>query len=361
MTEAHGRLYGIEHSSRSGADLWGKNQFNSTFPTAICCYMRDNGIHPVYLCIGEGGLFENVEVPFDQIFSTGRPNSELFFSFEGRFNRFEEVLHGPLERVDLVVSDVRFDDNGNPHEGLQRQPLEVKLTVVPDDATHSLSEDQWGAEIVFRPATTKYCAMSMAFRCREERNVIREIFEQSLSGVKDWGNQVEAKEILPIVIDRLEDFKERLFHHQAPLVMQPIWKTEGKSPALADNAFDVFVWSDFGLLSLIIDQARSSISAREIKRPARSALRIARFLFEFGRAGNAHITNIYDQMTYGKQSDKCFSVSGNVTRRYMTHPRIVTPALRREVVNEIILDGGEHQLSPERRFDQSIYFLARYE
>lgn len=360
MNGSTGRLYGIEHSNRTGSDLWGKNQFNSTFPTAICCYMRDHGIPPVYLCVGEGGDFQNIEISFNEIWGTERPNEEIFFAFESRFSRFEEVLNGSIERVDLVVSNLRIDESGVLQEGAQLQPLEVKLTVVPDEATHSLAEDQWGAEIVFRPATTKYCAMSMAFHCRAERDVIREIFEQSLSGVRDWGNEIEAKAILPAAIACLERFRETLYRHQAPLVMQPIWKTEGKSPVLAENAFDVFIWSDFGLLTLIIDQARSSILARDIKRPARSALRIARFLFEYGRAGNGHIANIYDQMTYGKQSDKCFSVNGHVTRRYMKHPRIISPAIKREAVNEIILDGGENFLSPERRFDQSIYFLARY-
>lgn len=361
MTVSTGRLYGIEHSNRTGSDLWGKNQFNSTFPTAISCYMRDHDIPPVYLCIGEGGVFQNIELSFNEIWGTVRPNAELFFSFESRFHRFEEVLHGPLERVDLVVSNLSVDETGELREGAQLQPLEVKLTVIPDEATHSLAEEQWGTEIVFRPATTKYCAMSMAFHCRAEREMIRQIFEGPLGGVKDWGNEVEAKAVLAAAIGCLENFKEALFCHQAPLVMQPIWKTEGKSPVLAENAFDVFIWSDFGLLSLIIDQARGSLAANDIKRPARSALRIARFLFEYGRAGNGHISNIYDQMTYGKQSDKCFSVNGHVTRRYMNHPRIISPAIKREVVNQIILDGGENLLSPERRFDQSIYFLARYE
>ncbi len=42
-------LYGItpSNSNRHGADLWGKNQFNSTFPLALCLYMRDSNIPPV--------------------------------------------------------------------------------------------------------------------------------------------------------------------------------------------------------------------------------------------------------------------------------------------------------------------------
>lgn len=42
-------LYGIENSNRNFADpyYWGKNQFNSSFPIALTCYMRDQGLSPV--------------------------------------------------------------------------------------------------------------------------------------------------------------------------------------------------------------------------------------------------------------------------------------------------------------------------
>lgn len=34
--------------------------------------------------------------------------------------------------------------------------------------------------------------------------------------------------------------------------MEPVWKTEGKSPMLANNCLDVFVWSNCGLLLLFM-------------------------------------------------------------------------------------------------------------
>ena len=38
-------LYGVSLSNRNFRDpfYWGKNQFNSSFPIALCCYMRDTG------------------------------------------------------------------------------------------------------------------------------------------------------------------------------------------------------------------------------------------------------------------------------------------------------------------------------
>ena len=46
-------LFGLtdENSSRKGTDLWGKNQFNSTFPVALCLKMLDDGVKPVYVTI----------------------------------------------------------------------------------------------------------------------------------------------------------------------------------------------------------------------------------------------------------------------------------------------------------------------
>ncbi|GEM_PF-1717684 len=51
-------LYGISesNSSRSGAALWGKNQFNSTFPLSLSLYMRDKGIKPVAVAYSNGKI-----------------------------------------------------------------------------------------------------------------------------------------------------------------------------------------------------------------------------------------------------------------------------------------------------------------
>ncbi len=35
-------LFGIEHTNRSDNQHWTKNCFNSSFPTALACYMMEN-------------------------------------------------------------------------------------------------------------------------------------------------------------------------------------------------------------------------------------------------------------------------------------------------------------------------------
>jgi hypothetical protein len=63
-------LYGIGHSNRAKNDFWGKNQFNSAFPAALACYMRDNDIKPVYISLSSDFEIVNTEVPFDDVFRT---------------------------------------------------------------------------------------------------------------------------------------------------------------------------------------------------------------------------------------------------------------------------------------------------
>jgi hypothetical protein len=41
---------------------------------------------------------------------------------------------------------------------------------------------------------------------------------------------------------------------QSPIIMEPVWKTEGKSPRLADHCLDIFVWSNFGMLNLFMPE-----------------------------------------------------------------------------------------------------------
>lgn len=47
-------LFGINKSNRdfTQKDTWGKNQFNSSFPAALACYMASQNIVPIYLKLG---------------------------------------------------------------------------------------------------------------------------------------------------------------------------------------------------------------------------------------------------------------------------------------------------------------------
>ena len=61
-------LYGISASNRTNMDLWGKNQFNSSFPIALACYMRDHGFKAVYLMLDKKLKVMPIELSFDDLF-----------------------------------------------------------------------------------------------------------------------------------------------------------------------------------------------------------------------------------------------------------------------------------------------------
>ena len=69
------KLYGIANSNRNGAQLWGKNQFNSTFPASLACYMRDATIPAVYLTLMDQLLVTAGDLPISDLFNSSLPNS----------------------------------------------------------------------------------------------------------------------------------------------------------------------------------------------------------------------------------------------------------------------------------------------
>lgn len=96
-----------------------------------------------------------------------------------------------------------------------------------------------------------------------------------------------------------------------------------------------------------------------MSRPMRATARLAKCLWELSKSGKIRVVDIYRQMAFGNQTDKEFSIPGNKWITYVSSPRTERPILPREVVNEIIAPGYIERLSPERRFDQTLYFTVR--
>ena len=204
----------------------------------------------------------------------------------------------------------------------------------------------------------RYMALGMASTLRDKFGEIMEIFAPALHGLRggDWESKL-IKNRQSEILDALELFFKTFYNSQKPLLMQPIWKTLGKSSLLADNCLDVFVWSDFAISRLFMDSAKSS-SSKEITRQQRAAFRMARFLFEIARDGKIYQQPIYDGMTYDTQNDKEFAVSGNITNKFMKCDRLKKPIIHKNQIKEIVLGGGQKYLSPERRFDAILYFSS---
>ena len=343
-------LFGIERSNRNFSDsyYWGKNQFNSAFPVALACYMRSKQLPLVYVKFKDIHHTEIGELDVAQLFGSTQANEQLHFSFETRFDQFRSCVHDELPPIDLVVGE------GDPVR--QIRPIEVKLTTLPDNTTEGLSEDKYGAELVIRSATTRYMALSMSQAVSAHRSRVREIFQPVFARVREWNSKAEMLQLSGKAVSALELFLTEFKHLQSPLLMQPIWKTVGKSPVLAEQCLDIFVWSDFALTHLFLDSARRPRDANGISRYLRAALRLSRFLYERSLSDKVFQAPIYDGMTYDNQNDKEFAIAGTRSRELMACDRLVKPAIAKGEIKNIILGGGQKHLSPERRFDAILYF-----
>lgn len=341
-------LYGISHSNRNfkDKDSWGKNQFNSSFPVALCCYMRDSGAPAMYVSVKNGTPGVS-ELSFDEVFGTHLENGKLKFLFESPYDPYREYVEDTMEKIDVVITDATT--------GEYIAPLEIKLTTLPDNGTSSLPENEYGSEIVVRSATMRYVALGIASRLNDEQRAkVRDIFNPVCVDIQDWNNHYEMRQRRIEIFKALDEFLLGFENLQKPLVLQPIWKTKGKSPELADNCLDVFVWSDFALARLMHTSCQEM--GNEISRPQRAALRLVRFLHEFSTKGKVFQHPIYDGMLFGNQGDKEFAYRGAQTHRFMTCDRLTKPLVTKMEIKKIILGGGQKYLSPERRFDAILYF-----
>lgn len=343
-------LFGIEHTNRPDMQHWTKNCFNSSFPTALACYMMENNIPAVYAKLAiVGGELKVVceEIPICELFNCGakHPN-DLRFDFESKFEPYQKFAFDNIDGIDLVVRDL---------DGRYLAPIEVKLTVLPTSATAGKPEDQWGSELVVRTATTSYCAFSIWDMIKEQQAHVREVFEDTCSDIGSWTNDFEMShktENLRVVLDA---FEKEFIDYQRPLVMQPFWKTQGQSPILCEQAFDIVVWSNLAFSRLFIETSNDSTMSR----PMRASARMARCLWELSKSGKIRVEEIYRQMAFGQQTDKEMSVPGDRWRKYIRTNRTVNPAISKEALSEIIAPGYIENLRPERRFDQTLYFTVR--
>lgn len=351
-TETSSGLFGIKNSNRTVVKHWGKNCFNSSFPTAVACYMLSKDIPAIYnrLVIDNGELKVSAsEISLREVFCCGKASPEMLdFQFESRYEPYQSYSFDTVDAIDLVVKSL---------DGKYLSPLEIKLTVLPTSSTSKKAEDKWGSEVVVRAATTSYCALGMFDSVKDNAVGVRDIFETACANIGDWKNDFEMSNKTPALTASVNSFQREYLERQKPLLLQTLWKTQGQSPFLADNAFDIVVWSDFAFSRLFLDN--STVAEKTMSRPMRASARLARCLWELSKSGKIRLVEIYREMAFGKQTDKEFAIQGTKWRNYVSSERINQPALPKSVVTEIIEPSYMKRLKPERRFDQTLYFTMR--
>lgn len=61
------------------------------------------------------------------------------------------------------------------------------------------------------------------------------------------------------------------------------------------------------------------------------------------------------KLSFNTKNDKAFASSGNITNKFMSSKNLTLPRIKKSEIKNIILGGGQNLLSPERRFDAIIY------
>lgn len=341
-------LFGIKHSNRdiSKPDSWGKNKFNSTFPAALIAYMDSVGKNPRYLKMGKANVIEKDFISAKELFCLNPLDDSLFYSFESLYTPFQTLTLNNPPSVDLMLMNYKTSEILAGYE--------VKLTTLPDENTHNLTEDKYGSEIVIRMPSIHFLACSLASIYKDNRKDLKKYF--GANGFGNISSYSEAAQVNPRIGEIWSIMNELIadnLENQKPAIIQPIWKTLGKKPVLADNCLDVFVWSDLAFTKLFISESAKVPQdlTTQVSRPTRALIQLFFMLNEFYVRGNFDSKDIFQKLTYTAKNDKAFSVSGRKTNLLMNCEELVKPRITKQEIKNIILGGGQTLLSPERRFD----------
>ncbi len=342
-------LFGITNSNRNFTlpEHWGKNKFNSSFPIALACYMFQQSLQPVYLHVNSVNLVSQGYISVQDVFGMEPLQPSIHFSFEQSFAPYHPFVIETTPRVDVVIQNL-----STPMRDSIRA-LEIKLTALPDNTTCELSEEWYGSELVVRPDTIVYVCLSIAnwYSTDKDQAVLHQHLAPTCEQISDWTDIALVKTHLPNLLQSVRALVETHHHVQIPLLVQPVWKTQGKSSILADNCFDIFVWSNLAIAQLMVEEAESDKRPDTFKRIGRSVVWLIKMLWDFANSGKINHRAILDHLSYDTKNDKAFAISGRRTHRYMTCQELTHPRIHKTAVRHIILGNGQRFLSPERRLD----------
>ena len=345
-------LFGLKYSNRdfTQEEAWGKNCFNSSFPSSLCSYLYSQGIDSVYIKLNANLKVEHTNLSIATLYGIKPDSENIFYAFETQFTPYQKYLIGNLPGVDLVIQSRDL--------GYCLQAIEIKLTALPDNTTCNLTENLYGCEIVIRPDTIVYLACSIIDTLNLNLSNMM-LLEKRLIGISDWSEPSSVIPHISEIVNYIDSILLAILPYQRPFLMQPIWKTEGKSPRLSENCLDVFVWSNLAFTRLFIDLIKIEITkfgyVKTISRYTRTVIWLFKMLYEFNIHGSFNYGRIINNFSYNTKNDKAFAVSGRFTHVYMKSESLKQPRITKQEIKKIILGGGQNLLSPERRFDAIVY------
>ena len=337
-------LFGQKHSSRdyTKPECWGKNQFNSSFPASLVAYMFSKSMKPVYICTSADNTIVHNYIDGKDLLGIEPLSEQAYYNFEAGFAPYEKYYQGEREKIDLVML------NNDTNELLSG--LEVKLTALPDNTTKHLPETEWGTEIVMRPPTICFLACSICanYNTIEEKEHLRSLLRK-VPQINHWEEIEEVlahyKQIESSVMAISTDMCEK----QQPLIIQPIWKTEGNKMRLKEDCLDVFVWSNLSIIQMCCTEDCSNIT--KLNRFHRTIIWLYKMLLDYVTYDTFDYKRIIRLQSYNLANDKAFALPGTKSHTFLKGDELVKPRISKYEIKNIILGGGQDLLSPERRFD----------
>lgn len=339
-------LFGIKYSNRdyTNPETWGKNMFNSSFPAALAAYMYSKKVDCVYIKTDKKNQIEHSKISTEELFGISPLDKNTFYAFESVYTPFQQFYKGTIPRVDLVIQ--------NRKTGVCTKGLEIKLTALPDNSTCDLKDNEFSCELVIRPDTISYLACSIAQHYLKSKTKLTRLMSDFVK-IRHWDNEREIIKNYDLFVTFADELAKMHYGKQSALVLQPVWKTDGKSPRLAENCLDTFIWSDLALTHLFTDF--SGNIPNRIGRTERTLVWLVKMLYEFVQTSQFNAAEIIDKLSFNTKNDKAFSVNGKITYPLLKCRELAKPRIKKNEIKNIILGGGQNLLSPERRFDAIIY------
>lgn len=337
-------LFGQTHSSRdyTKAECWGKNQFNSSFPASLLAYMHSKNIRPVYIHTTKQNKIAHKYIGCDVVLGIDPLDDQAYYNYEAGYTPYEKFYQGEREKIDLVML--------NSHTNEVLSGLEIKLTALPDNTTRNLPETEWGSEIVMRPPTICFLACSICENFISPGN--KERLRNILRKVPQINHWEEIGEVMPhynSILAAILEISANMHAKQKPLIVQPIWKTDGNRMCLKEDCLDVFVWSNLSVIQMCCTESIDNM--RKINRFHRTVIWLYKMLLDYVTYGIFDYKRIIRLQSYNLANDKAFALPGTKSHVFLDCNEITKPRISKYEIKNIILGGGQNLLSPERRFD----------
>lgn len=339
-------LYAQNHNNSSrdytNPDVWGKNQFNSSFPASLVAYMNSKAIMPVYIKTDANNRIIHGHITGTELFRIDPVAESAFYLYESGFPAYDKFYTGEREKIDLVMVDSSCNNS--------LIGLEIKLTTIPDNTTKIKNEELYGCEIVVRPPTINFIACSICneFSGATGKNELKELLGDI--HINHWEEINDVLPRYPEIRDAVMRVSSYLHQRQTPLIVNAIWKTVHGKPVLAEDCLDVFVWSNLSVIQMF----NRGESSRSITRPMRAMIWLYLMLFEYCVYNQFDYKRIVRLHSYNLSNDKAFAISGIQSHKFLKGPELTHPRISKYEIKKIILGGGQNMLSPERRFDAVI-------